>query len=1034
MPLERQVITMPLAQGVDTKTDAKQVVAGKLLELENGVFTTLKAIRKRDGNVALGTRVTNGATQVTRIQNGAGLATYGNELLLADGESIYSYDQAADGWTQKGELISVNVGKNAVVRDTHSQKAQDGVTHPNGLQLYAWEDSSQTNSIRYAIIDSATNQTVVSSTLLASNAIKPRVLLSGNVFLVYWYDTTATTLKLAQLPVTTPNGTPNITTLTGVSADDDAINATSPNYDACVINGSIAVVFNNGTTSGATTLRMYKGSNPTQQWTSQAVIPYRSRSVTVFEAANSQGVPSPVVAFSTDNNSSPYTTSVRFAAYSFDLLSALGSGVVFSGLFEPRSGMLITGCSNNALGVGFEIYFATELGVVGTGKAVIGAGYAVTSSVQNWQNSVVPFAKAFWVNGTVYVPLVYQSPLQSTYFLISSDDYIVAKALSQVAGPRPLIYTSSPFSVTNYVMPMLASVTVLDGLLVRIAALEQAQLIGNGIATATGVTSLEFDFDDPQHAYIHATLGNNLHLSGGFVQMYDGVSVVEHGFHLYPEKGTVTATAIGSGGALSAGTYTYSVCYEWIDHQNNIHRSRPSEGVKVTTVNNDSVQVTVPYLQLTQKRGDRPVQIILYRTLVDGSILYRVSSLTSPPLNVIGGSTNITITDTLSDAVVGGTSSTAAYPLLYCQFLAGPGYEVPNDPAPPTGIIQLHRNRIWVVDSTNPLQLWYSKECGIGAPVEFNNTFVKQIDPRGGPITALATVDDKLLVFKKSHIFFIVGQGPTNTNENNDLSDAILITTDCGCIEPRSVVGTPVGIMFQSAKGIYLIDRSLAVQYVGSPVEAYNNEVITSATLVSTTNQVRFTLESGKTLVFDYFVQQWGTFTNQYAVDSLVWQDTMVMLRSNGSVLKETPGVFTDAGSPIKLKLATSWLSFANVQGFQRVRRAQILGAWKSAHNLLVSVCVDFNDTIVQQTTVTPTTPTTYGGSSPYGSESVYGGTFQLYQWRVDLARQKTQAVKLILEDLPAATAGEGLSLTSLGFEVGAKTGLNKVPASQIVS
>ena len=357
-----------------------------------------------------------------------------------------------------------------------------------------------------------------------------------------------------------------------------------------------------------------------------------------------------------------------------------------------------------------------------------------------------------------------------------------------------------------------------------------------------------------------------------------------------------------------------------------------------------------------------------------------------------------------------------------------------NHPAPPTGLIQLHRNRIWTVDSTNPLQLWYSKECNVATPVQFNSSFVKQIDPRGGPITALATVDDKLLVFKQSHIFFVVGQGPTNTNENNDLSDAILITTDCGCVDPRSVVGTPVGIMFKSAKGIYLIDRSLQVQYVGSPVEAFNAETITSATLLANTNQVRFTLQSGKTLVFDYFVQQWGVFTNQYAVDSLNWQETMVMLRSNGTVLKETPGVFTDAGSPIKLKLATSWLSFANVQGFQRVRRAQILGAYSSPHNLSVSVCVDFNDVVVQQATITPATPTYYGGSSPYGSEAVYGGTFQLYQWRIDLARQKTQAVKFIIEELPEATAGEGFNLTSIGFEVGAKTGLNKMPALQIVS
>ena len=61
MPLERQVITMPLAQGVDTKTDNKQVVAGKLLELENGIFTRLKSIQKRNGYTALGKVIGNRA-------------------------------------------------------------------------------------------------------------------------------------------------------------------------------------------------------------------------------------------------------------------------------------------------------------------------------------------------------------------------------------------------------------------------------------------------------------------------------------------------------------------------------------------------------------------------------------------------------------------------------------------------------------------------------------------------------------------------------------------------------------------------------------------------------------------------------------------------------------------------------------------------------------------------------------------------------------------------------------------------------------
>jgi len=246
-------------------------------------------------------------------------------------------------------------------------------------------------------------------------------------------------------------------------------------------------------------------------------------------------------------------------------------------------------------------------------------------------------------------------------------------------------------------------------------------------------------------------------------------------------------------------------------------------------------------------------------------------------------------------------------------------------------------------------------------------------------------------------------------------------------------VGTPVGIMFKTAKGIYLIDRSLQAQYVGAPVEAYNDETITSSLLLNDKNQVRFTLSGGKTLVYDYLVQQWGAFTNQQAFDSLIWQGASTMLRQNGRVLKETAGVWTDAGSPYSLKVTTAWMTFANIQGFQRVRRAQILGAWKSPHNLAVDVYVDFNDTVVQSMTVTPQLPQVYGGVSPYGA-GLYGGEFQLYQWRIDLARQKNQAVKFTIRDLPTATAGEGMSLSSIAFEVGAKQGVAKVPKAQIFS
>lgn len=146
------------------------------------------------------------------------------------------------------------------------------------------------------------------------------------------------------------------------------------------------------------------------------------------------------------------------------------------------------------------------------------------------------------------------------------------------------------------------------------------------------------------------------------------------------------------------------------------------------------------------------------------------------------------------------------------------------------------------------------------------------------------------------------------------------------------------------------------------------------------------------------------------------------------------PGVYTDVGAAIKLKATTAWLSFANVQGFQRVRRAQVLGTWKSSHNLQVTVYNDFLEAPTQQVTAYPVAPGVYGGGSPYGSGTPYGGTQQGYQWRIDLARQKCQSVKFTVEDLPVGSPSEGMALSAISFEVGAKKGLNKLPADQIAT
>src|SRR5205823_3851283 len=155
-------------------------------------------------------------------------------------------------------------------------------------------------------------------------------------------------------------------------------------------------------------------------------------------------------------------------------------------------------------------------------------------------------------------------------------------------------------------------------------------------------------------------------------------------------------------------------------------------------------------------------------------------------------------------------------------------------------------------------------------------------------------------------------------------------------------------------------------------------------------------------------------------------------LTPGGMPMQETPGAFADAGAFIRMRIVTAWLQFAGIQGFQRVYKALLLGRYLSPHKLRVQVAYDFDPTPVQEDYVQPVPAGTYGGGSLYGGGTSYGG-MTMYEWRIFLAKQKCAAVQFTIEDVSTGTAGESMSLSALGLEVGLKGRLQKLPAASSV-
>lgn len=482
-------------------------------------------------------------------------------------------------------------------------------------------------------------------------------------------------------------------------------------------------------------------------------------------------------------------------------------------------------------------------------------------------------------------------------------------------------------------------------------------------------------------------------------------------------------TTIGIG-SIDPGTYLYICVWKYIDNAGRIHRSTTSIPKSIEITSTQNVTITVPLLSPTAKSN---VILDVYRTFDQGTDFRRVTSLTNPVYSVINDDpnfTSISFIDTNSDSQI------ASNELLHTT-----GGVLDNDSPPSSSIIAIYNNRLFLAGLDDKNKIQYTKtidNSDTNFVAGFSDFLTIQLDENGGNITALKALDDKLIIFKENQIYYISGDGPNNLGQGS-FNLPQLITTDTGCNNPNSVVVTPVGLMFSSKKGIYLLDRGLNVDYIGAPVEKYNDLEITSSILLNKVNQVRFITSSDIAIIYDYYVKQWSIFTNYSGNDCTIFQDKFCLLRSNGYLQPESND-FQDAG-PISNKYISITIETANIKtsllGFQRTYRFGFLGEFLNPHKLSVSFAYDYSPVYTEFLEVDAENilnTTTYGSSSPYGAELVYGGNYSAYMLRAHLKHQKNTAIRIKIKDLPELENNEGLSISGLFLQIGVKSDIAKLP------
>jgi len=1031
--IQKQAVPINFSQGLDTKTDPKQVSAGKFLSLENSIFDKGGLLQKRNGYQELTTLPDLTSNYLTTF----------NGNLTALGSSIQAYNQSNEDWVSRGQTSPLSLSTLPLIRNSINQVQCDAVIASNGLICTVYsETNAGSTDYKYAVADSVTGQNIVAPVRIPVSsgtvAGSPRVFVLGVYFVIIFTNDISGAFHLQYVALSINN--PSL-----VTANTDIAPSYVPSpalsWDAVAVNDRLFIGYD--TLSGGQSVQVVYLTNSlalsTHTTFTGSIATIMSLTADITNPSN----PQIYISFYDSSSSTGYVTAVNFnLAHSFAPVQIISSGSVLNITAAAQNGsvsVFYEVANNYSYDASIPTHYINTVNVTNTG--VVGP---TSVSVR----SVGLASKAFLVSGTVYYLSAYQSPYQDTYFVINgsisteSNPIVVAKLAYENGG--------------GYLTLGLPSVTV-TGNEAQIPYLykdliEALSTVGNpqqtttgGIYSQTGINLVSFVFGTQK--IDTAEIGANLNISGGFLWAYDGYLPVENDFFLWPDSVEAAWSATGGSiaaqpdGATNTDAYYYQVTYEWTDNQGNAFRSAPSIPVAVTTTGSGStgsITLNIPTLRLTYKIAN-PLKIVIYRWSVAHQTYYQVTSITAATLNNTTVD-SISYIDTLADSSIVGDN------IIYTT-----GGVIENVNGPASNIMTLFDNRLWLVDSEDQNLLWFSKQVIEATPVEMSDLLTVYVAPTTaaqgstGPITALAPMDDKLIIFKNNAIYYINGAGPDNTGANSQYSQPVFVNSTVGCTNQNSIVFMPQGLMFQSDKGIWLLGRDLSTNYIGAPVEEFNSSVVDSAINVPETNQVRFTLSTGQTLMYDYFYGQWGTFVGIPGISSALYQNLHTFLNANGAVFQETPNQYLDGANPVLLSFTTSWVQIAGLQGYQRAYWIYLLGTYYSPHKLNMQIAYDYNPSDQQNTLVTPVNQNLIYGSSQmpvYGQLSPYGGggsvqsgsVSNIEDGRVFLNKQRCMSFQVTVSEVYDPSfgqpAGQGLTLSGLNLIVAAKKGWRSQPAA----
>lgn len=1038
MPLDYQMASINLTGGIETKSDNKLQVQSKLLVLRDAVFTE-SDIEKRAGYDAVAKTIINGTSFTTPKMTKA----YKDRLTIAADNKFYDYSEASGASKEVGQYNSIAVSNSLVSSTNENQRSSTSIIYQNYVitAFDSWNNlliGSSGTTISYMTIQDLETGSVIAANIpvspLASQTICPKlVLIAGTQPAVFYYQPG---VGLCYALITFSGSTISVGAevvlsaavqlygeLTEINwASYDVIKtesgASSPGciiawsssaggnpIELRTINAAGSVTQTSSIAAAGFCLPITLCQDPTNfnVWVyyanaASAVMPAASATIKInyrSQTLASTGTPRTMLsnqAYVRQIAAAPVNSTNQYMWYSnvpklngsnadipkptISLLTVstttqavtqnIGNVDLYTKPFKSGSEWYLPTVFYSATqycGFLLKLVDATDThGYVMAGKFMVGTAEAANTAL-DIQTSLTTGGHWWRYPGGLGTSNVYNS----TQFIFSSG--IILESASPISGPSPSYVNAKEF------------------------------LMG------TCLVAFDFAYADSFQA---KEANGVLVLNGSIVQSYDGVGTTELGFNNTPE---LDYTLSGAGGTIPAGTYTYYAIFQWYDGQGNLYQSGVSPPITITTTGStSSVSIHARDICGSTKGAYSQVQPVV--------LFYRASSSQIVPayLTQVESQGYFGFAATIDAHDIGQTIRTDL-PI----YTAGTAI-LPNDPPPPSMTMWLSNNRIWMIDSENPeTDVWYSKTFSRRNGVNFSADLVYVVDPKLGDIVAGNGMDEKTVLLKERGLMYFIGDGANDSGTGASFSAVQTIPTDVGCSGSKGVILIPSGLIFRANdnKGIYMLTRGVQVGYFGADVEDFNAQDITAAEMIADKQQVRFLTSSGYSLLFDYFYNQWSTFSNHAGLSSTIWKGNYVYVRSDGLVYAQNnTGTYLDGSTAYSVYATTAWMKAAQIQNLERIRMVETLGSWlgASGHSLKISANYDWDSTSTLTTTAYP-----------------FADSTEFFQYRAWLPKQKANAIQFIIEEVTTGASGEFVRIANFAMEIGLKKGLNKLPATRSV-